>query len=169
MDLSEAKKQTKRRREKKRLGRGSGSGQGKTAGRGMDGARARSGWSSRGMTGGNLPLWRRLPKYGFSNATFKTTYSVVNVGRLNALDEGTEVTPETLAKRGIVKQMAEGGVKVLGGGELQKALTVRAHAFSASARAKIEQAGGRAELIAGPKPPVRNKMKARSVLDVEEL
>lgn len=169
MDLSEAKKQTHPRSRPQRVGRGRGSGRGKTAGRGQDGARSRSGWSSRGITGGNLPLWRRLPKYGFSNQPFKKEYAVVNVHQLNAFEEGERVTPERLQERGAVKQPPDGGVKILGEGSLEKALTVRAHAFSDSARRKIEAAGGAVEVIPPPKPPKRNKMRTREILDVEEL
>ncbi len=111
------------------------------------------------MTGGTVPLWRRLPKRGFSNAPFKTEFSVVNVGQLNRFADGDVVTPETLRETGLVKQPASGGVKVLGDGELTRSLAVRADAFSKSARAKIEAAGGSVELIEGPRPPVRNKMR----------
>ncbi|MHC4788293.1 MAG: 50S ribosomal protein L15 [Planctomycetota bacterium] len=156
MDLSRAKARTRKRPSRRRVGRGTGSRRGKTCGRGQDGARSRSGWSSRGMTGGNTPLWRRLPKRGFSNAPFKTEYSVVNVGELNRFPDGAVVTPDELRRAGLVKQMAGGGVKVLGGGELARALTVRANAFS-----QIESAGGTAERIPGPQPPVRNKMRVR--------
>lgn len=93
-----------------------------------------------------MPLQRRIPKRGFTNAPFKKEYAVVNVETLNRFEPGTEVTPELLQERGIVKD-ARDGIKILGDGELKVALTVRAHKFSASARAKIEQAGGRAEVI----------------------
>jgi len=161
MNIGEAKKLTKPRATKKRVGRGTGSRRGKLSGRGRDGAASRSGWSSRGLTGG-LPLWRRLPKGGFSNAPFKTEYLVVNVSRLNAFPDGSVVTPEELRKAGIARQTPGGGVKILGKGELSRALTVRANAFSASAVSKIEAAGGKAEVLPGPKPPVRRKMGARS-------
>jgi len=137
-----------------------GSGRGKTCGRGHNGARSRSGWSGRGMWGGQIPLFRRLPKVGFSNAPFRTEYAEVNLERLRVFAPQTHVTPQLLRERGIVKQLKNGGVKVLGRGELDRPLTVRAHAFSASARAKIESAGGRVELIPPPSKPVRNKMKA---------
>jgi large subunit ribosomal protein L15 len=107
-------------------------------------------------------MWRRLPKGGFTNAPFKTEYAIVNVGQLNRFADGSVVTPEQLREAGMVKQVADGGVKVLGGGELEKSLTVRASAFSRSAVAKIVSAGGRADVIPGPKPPVRSKMRARA-------
>jgi large subunit ribosomal protein L15 len=126
---------------KKRVGRGPGSGLGKTAGKGEKGQKSRSGYTYRpGFEGGQMPLIRRVPKRGFTNI-WKVEFAVVNVSDLEAL-EG-DVTPETLAERGLVR----GGrpVKVLGNGELSKALTVQAHKFSGSARAKIEAAGGRCE------------------------
>lgn len=149
MDLSEAKARTHKRKSKKRVGRGTGSGMGKTCGRGHNGARSRSGWSQRGMYGGQLPLFRRLPKFGFSNARFATDYAVVNVGQLADLPADTEVTPELLEQEGLVKQRKGRGIKVLGKGKLDNALTVRAHAFSKSAREKIESAGGTVETVSG--------------------
>ncbi len=160
MDISQAKRRVEPRRDRKRVGRGAGSGRGRTSGRGHKGARSRSGWSSRGMTGGVGPWWRRLPKRGFSNAPFKRTYSVVNVGQLGRFPAGSVVTPDELRKSGLVKQVSDGGVKILGEGELDRPLTVRADAFSGSAVAKIEATGGTVERIPGPKPPVRRKMKA---------
>jgi len=161
MDISKAKALGHRRDRKKRIGRGVGSGHGKTSGRGHKGARSRSGWSSRGLTGGDVPAWRRLPKGGFSNAPFKAEYTVINVARLNGFPEGATVTLEALREAGIVNQVAGAGVKILGNGELTKALTVRANAFSRSAVTKIESAGGTVELIPGPKPPVRSKMGSK--------
>jgi large subunit ribosomal protein L15 len=131
------------------------------SGRGRDGARSRSGWSSRGITGGGLPLWRRLPKRGFSNEPFKGKFAIINVRQLNAFADGETVTPETLSAAGVVKQIPRDGVKVLGEGELTKAITVRANAFSASAVRKIEEAGGKTEVLPGPKPPVRHKMGSK--------
>ena len=126
---------------KKRVGRGPGSGLGKTAGRGEKGQKSRSGYSSRpGFEGGQMPLIRRVPKRGFTNI-FKTEYAVVNVHQLEAF-EG-EVTPEGLAEHGIVR--AGLPVKILGDGEISRALTVVAHRFSRSARAKIEAAGGQCQ------------------------
>ena len=161
MDISRAKRLTSPRARKRRIGRGTGSRRGKTSGRGHNGAKSRSGWSSRGLTGGGVPLWRRLPKGGFSNAPFKTDYGIINVEQLNRFPAGAVVTPEELGRIGMVKQAPSGGVKVLGNGEIDRALTVHANAFSKSAVAKIEAAGGSAELIPGPKPPVRNKMGSK--------
>jgi large subunit ribosomal protein L15 len=158
MDISKAKKLTNPRSRKHRIGRGTGSRRGKTSGRGMNGARSRSGWSSRGINGGSVPLWRRMPKRGFSNEPHKTVYTVVNIGQLEQFDADTEVTVETLREAGIVGQTANGGIKILGGGELTKALSVSANAFSKSAAEKIQAAGGSVNVIEGPKPPVRNKM-----------
>ena len=139
-DLSPAKGSRKAR---KRVGRGPGSGLGKTAGRGHKGQRSRSGFSRRaGFEGGQMPLVRRVPKRGFHNI-FRTEYAVLNVSRLQDL-EG-EVTPESLIERGWIKKGEL--VKVLGHGELDKALTVKAHKFSKSARAKIENAGGSCEVL----------------------
>jgi large subunit ribosomal protein L15 len=123
---------------RKRVGRGPGSGLGKTAGKGHKGQKSRSGYARQaGFEGGQMTLIRRVPKRGFTNL-FKTTYSVVNLSQLGDFDR--EVTPETLAKRGLVRSGAL--VKVLGDGEIGKALTVVAHKFSRSARTKIEAAGG---------------------------
>jgi large subunit ribosomal protein L15 len=159
MDISEAKSTGNPNKGKKRIGRGHGSGVGKTCGRGMNGARSRSGWSQRNMTGGNMPLWRRLPKVGFSNAPFKTEYSVLNVSQLGVFEADTHVTPDLLEERGIVRQPSRDGIKVLGSGKIEHPLRVRAHAFSETAREKIEDAGGTVEVIPPPKKPVRNKMK----------
>jgi len=139
-ELSPAKGSKKAR---KRIGRGPGSGTGKTAGRGHKGQRSRAGFSRRaGFEGGQMPLVRRVPKRGFTNI-FRTEYAVLNVSRLDALDG--EVTPEALVERGWIKKGEL--VKVLGHGDLNKALTVKAHKFSESARAKIEQAGGSCEVL----------------------
>jgi len=162
MDISRAKATERPRPGRKRVGRGVGSHRGKTSGRGHKGAASRSGWTSRGIAGGATALWRRFPKVGFSNAPFKTRYSIVNVGQLNGFPIGALVTPEELHKQGIVKQIAKDGVKVLGDGELQKALTIRANAFSGGAIAKIQAAGGTVDRIPGPKPLVRRKMGARA-------
>lgn len=172
MDLSDAKSLNNPRKERKRVGRGHGSGHGKTCGRGMNGARSRSGWSRRNQNGGNIPLWRRLPKVGFTNADFKTSYTPVNLHQLNRFDAETRVTPEVLEDQGVVKQPSRDGIKILGSGELDRPLTVRAHDFSDSAREKIEAAGGTVEVIPPPKPPVRNKMKQKApttpIVEVEE-
>lgn len=129
-----------------RKGRGAGSGNGKTAGRGHKGQWARSGGGVRaGFEGGQMPLARRLPKRGFKNI-FGTTYAPVNVSALNRFEDGTEVTTELLLKSGVVSREKD-GVKILGNGDLTKKLTVKAAAFSASAKEKIEAAGGKAEVI----------------------
>ncbi len=147
MKLNELKYNEGSKKDIKRLGRGSSSGTGKTSGRGENGQKSRSGGGVRiGFEGGQLPLYRRLPKRGFSNAMFKKTYAVINVSDLNMFDEGTEVTPELLFEMGIIKKQLS-GIKVLGNGELEKKLTVRAHKFSDVAKEKIEKAGGKAEVM----------------------
>ena len=131
----------------KRLGRGTGSGLGKTSGKGHKGQNARSGGGVRpGFEGGQLPLFRRLPKRGFSNAMFKVEYATINVSDLEKFEEGAVVTPELLKEMGILKKQLA-GVKVLGDGELTKKLTVKANKFSKSAIEKIEAIGGKAEVI----------------------
>jgi len=132
----------------KRVGRGIGSGLGKTSGKGHKGQKARSG-GGKGpyFEGGQTPLQRRMPKRGFSNARFKVEYTEVNVGSLDRFAAGTEITPELLFDNGIVKQVANGGIKILGTGEVTKAFTVKANAISQSAQAKIEAAGGSVEVI----------------------
>jgi large subunit ribosomal protein L15 len=141
-DLSSAEGSKK---DRKRVGRGPGSGLGKTAGRGEKGQKSRSGYSRRaGFEGGQMPLIRRVPKRGFTNI-FRTEYTVVNLAQLAGL-EG-EIGPELLASKGLVR--AGRRLKVLGDGEVESALTVRAHKFSKSARAKIEAAGGTCEELKG--------------------
>ena len=136
-------------RPRKRVGRGPGSGLGKTSGRGEKGQKSRSGFSHKdGFEGGQMPLHRRVPKRGFTNARFKKEFAEVNVGRLEAFDAGTIVTPEILLKHGMIKKVGD-GVKVLGDGELTKALTVRAHKFSARAQERITGLGGKAEVLEG--------------------
>ena len=130
-----------------RKGRGPGSGNGKTGGRGHKGQKARSGGGVRpGFEGGQMPLTRQLPKRGFKNY-FRVDYAAVNVSVLNAFDNGAVVDAEALAQKGILKQLENGGLKILGGGDLEKKLTVRANAFSESAKQKIEAAGGAAEEV----------------------
>ena len=130
----------------KRLGRGVGSGLGKTSGKGHKGAKARSGGGKRpGFEGGQMPLYRRVPKKGFTNI-FRTEYATVNVGQLEVFENGTVVTAAMLKEAKIIKKTLD-GVKVLGNGELTKALTVKAAAYSASAKEKIEKAGGKAEVM----------------------
>lgn len=146
MELHTLKPPKGAKKKPKRLGRGNASGQGKTAGKGSKGQRARSGpKSSRGYEGGQMPLQRRVPKRGFTNI-FRKEYEVLNVDRLNSFEAGSEVTPEVLRQAGIVK-LNRNGVKILGGGEITVGLTVRAHQFSASAKEKIEKAGGRTEVV----------------------
>ena len=132
---------------RKRVGRGVGSGTGKTSGKGEKGQNARSGGGVRpGFEGGQLPLFRRLPKRGFSNAKFKVVYATINVGDLNDFEDGAVVTPEILSEMGLIKNQLN-GIKVLGKGTLEKKLTVRAHKFSDTAIAQIEKLGGKAEVI----------------------
>ena len=132
---------------RKRVGRGAGSGLGKTSGKGHKGQNARSGGGVRpGFEGGQLPLFRRLPKRGFSNAMFKIRYAVINLSDLNKFEEGSVVTPELLKEMGLVKNQLD-GIKVLGNGTLEKKLTVKAHRFSDAALREIEKLGGKAEVI----------------------
>lgn len=132
---------------RKRVGRGTGSGLGKTSGKGHKGQNARSGVGVRpGFEGGQLPLFRRLPKRGFSNAMFKTTYAVLNLSDLNKFEENTTVTPELLKEMGILKNQLD-GVKILGNGTLEKKLIVQANQFSKKAQEEIEKLGGKAEVI----------------------
>ena len=130
----------------KRLGRGSGSGLGKTSGKGHKGAKARSGGGKRpGFEGGQMPLYRRVPKRGFNNI-FGSEYAEVNVERLEAFEDGAVVDAKALLEVRIIRKELD-GVKVLGGGELTKKLTVKAAKFTASAKEKIEAVGGKAEVI----------------------
>jgi len=132
---------------RKIVGRGPGSGLGKTSGKGHKGQNARSGGGVRpGFEGGQLPLFRRLPKRGFSNAMFKTEYAVINLSDLNKFEDGAIVTPEILKEMGLVKNMLD-GIKVLGNGTLERKLTVKAHKFSNRALEQIEALGGKAEVI----------------------
>ena len=132
---------------RKRVGRGPGSGIGKTAGRGENGQNSRSGGGVRiGFEGGQTPLFRRIPKRGFSNARFKKVYAIINLDDLNKFEDGAEVTPEILKDMGLVKKQLD-GVKVLGNGTLEKKLTVKANKFSLSAKEAIEKTGGKAEVI----------------------
>ena len=128
-----------------RRGRGHGSGNGKTAGKGHKGQKARSGAPRPGFEGGQMPLYRRIPKRGFTNI-WATEYTVLNVEDLNRFDAGTVVTPELIKEVGMAKQVKD-GIKILGNGTLEKNLTVKAHKFSKTAVEKIESAGGKAEVI----------------------
>jgi large subunit ribosomal protein L15 len=149
MNLSNLRAPRKASENKKRVGRGMGSGMGKTSTRGHKGQRSRSGSRMmRGFEGGQMPLHRRLPKRGFTNI-FKTEYEVVNLERLGNLGE-SEITPAVLRKAGVVSSKNT-LVKVLGQGELSSAITVHAHKFSKSAKEKIEKAGGKVEVVSGPK------------------
>ena len=133
-------------RNRKRVGRGPGSGLGKTAGRGEKGQKSRSGYGRKlGFEGGQMPLHRRVPKRGFNNRNRKE-YAVVNVARLEVFEVGTIVTPELLLEKGVVSALRD-GIKILGEGKLSKALTVRAHRFSAKAQEQIAAAGGKTEPI----------------------
>ena len=147
MKLEELKKNPGATHSKKRVGRGSGSGLGKTSGKGHKGQNARSGGGVRPLfEGGQLPLYRRLPKRGFSNALFKIRYATVNVEDLNVFEEGTLVTPALLKETGMIKKQLD-GIKVLGNGKLEKKLTIQAHKFSTSALEKIKESGSKAEVI----------------------
>ena len=150
MKLHELKPAEGARTGERRLGRGIGSGLGKTSGKGHKGQWARSGGGVRpGFEGGQMPLTRRVPKRGFNNH-FKVVYAVVNLETLNAFEAGSVVDYEELWTRGLIKTVKNAaGLKVLGNGELNVALTVRADKFSASAKEAIEKAGGKAELICG--------------------
>ncbi|MCH6269553.1 MULTISPECIES: 50S ribosomal protein L15 [Neobacillus] len=146
MKLHELKPTEGSRHERKRLGRGIGSGQGKTAGKGHKGQNARSGGGVRiGFEGGQTPLFRRLPKRGFTNFNRKE-YAVVNLDALNRFEEGTEVTPELLIESGVVSN-EKAGIKILAKGNVEKKLTVKAHKFSSAAKEAIEAAGGTTEVI----------------------
>lgn len=132
---------------RKRLGNGESSGTGKTCGKGHKGQKARSGGGIRiGFEGGQMPLYRKLPHRGFSNAQFATNYEVVNVGELEKLGDEVEANPDTLAKAGVLRAGSK-LVKVLGTGEVSKAYKVSAHKFSASAKEKIEKAGGEVTVL----------------------
>ena len=132
---------------RKRVGRGIGSGLGKTSGKGHKGQNARSGGGVRpGFEGGQLPLFRRLPKRGFSNARFKVRYATINLSDLNKFEDGAVVTPELLKEMGLVKNRLD-GIKVLGNGKLEKKLTVKAHKFSSTVQREIESHGGKIEVM----------------------
>ncbi|MFC0525731.1 50S ribosomal protein L15 [Pontibacillus salicampi] len=146
MKLHELKAAEGSRKKRNRVGRGMASGNGKTSGRGHKGQKARSGGGVRpGFEGGQMPLFQRLPKRGFTNIHRKE-FAVVNLDALNRFEEGTEVTPELLLETGVVSKL-QSGLKVLGKGSVEKKLTVKAHKFSASAKEAIEAAGGQTEVI----------------------
>jgi large subunit ribosomal protein L15 len=162
MDLSTIHVGIEKRTPKKRVGRGIGSGMGKTSTRGAKGQYASAGAKKPLFTfeGGQMPLFRRIPKRGFSHAAWDKVYHIVNVGDLNAFDDGATVDAAALKAIGLAKGPAS-GVRILGNGELTKKLTVKASHFSKSATEKITAKGGAAEVLAGPKKPVKNKMKPR--------
>ncbi|ALC87344.1 MULTISPECIES: 50S ribosomal protein L15 [Bacillaceae] len=146
MKLHELKPSEGSRSTRNRVGRGIGSGNGKTAGKGHKGQNARSGGGVRpGFEGGQNPLFRRLPKRGFTNINRKE-FAIVNLDTLNRFEEGTEVTPALLIETGVVSS-EKSGIKILGNGSLDKKLTVKAHKFSASAKEAIENAGGQTEVV----------------------
>ncbi len=147
MKLHDVRNKSDARRPRKRVGRGHGSGTGKTSGRGHKGAKSRSGYKHKAaFEGGQMPLVRRIPKRGFSNYPFRKAWAEVNLSQLDRFAAGSTVDPEVLAECGMVKGRFD-GIVILGGGELEAALTVKAHRFSKSAVAKIEAAGGSAEVI----------------------
>jgi large subunit ribosomal protein L15 len=146
MKLHELKPAEGSRKERNRVGRGTSSGNGKTSGRGHKGQNARSGGGVRpGFEGGQMPLFQRLPKRGFTNINRKE-YAIVNLDVLNRFEDGTEITPELLIESGVVKN-EKAGIKILGNGSVENKYTVKAHKFSASAKAAIEEAGGKTEVI----------------------
>ncbi len=159
----------KRKKPKPRVGRGQGTGSGKTSGRGTKGAASRSGWKRRfGYEGGQVPLIRRIPKRGFSNAPFREHYHIVNVKELEArCAAGDTVTVETLAGAGVVRD-GKLPLKVLGEGDLTKKLTVTAAKFSASAKAKIEAAGGSAIVVTKVKWKRARKPKAKDAVKLPD-
>jgi large subunit ribosomal protein L15 len=152
MRLHDLKPRRRARHPRKRLGQGRATGHGKTSGRGGKGQTARSGSSIRvGFEGGQMPLIRRIPKRGFNNARYATRYIPVNLGALNRFAEGARVDEEQLRQAGLAAGRAD-GIKILGGGSLERKLIVCAHAFSAAARARIEALGGVCELAGAAKP-----------------
>jgi large subunit ribosomal protein L15 len=154
MNLSQLHPPPGSRHRRKRVGRGPGSGLGKTSGRGEKGQKSRSGYSrKRGFEGGQMPLVRRVPKRGFHNI-FRKEYAIVNVGRLDEI-EGDEVTPQSLRASGVISNLRD-GLKILGDGELKRAVKVSAHRISKTAREKIEAAGGSVEVLASFEPIRKN-------------
>jgi large subunit ribosomal protein L15 len=161
MNLAEAKALGLKFPDRKRIGRGVGSGLGKTSGRGHKGAKARSGWSRRiGWEGGQMPIYRRLPKVGFNNKNFEKVFTVVNVGDLDVFAAGSEIDLKAVLAKGLTSKEKQSELfKILGDGEVKKALTVKVDAITASAREKIEKAGGKVVLI--EKKPRRDKFVAK--------
>ena len=147
MKLNELQKNIGATHAKKRRGRGPGSGLGKTSGKGQKGQKARSGASINPVfEGGQLPLYRRIPKRGFTNAKFKTIYATINIEDLNRFEDGIVITPALLKETGLVKKQYN-GIKILGNGKLEKKITIQANRFSSSALEKIKEAGSKAEVI----------------------
>jgi len=147
MKLHELKPNEGSKKSRMRVGRGTGSGLGKTSGRGEKGQKARSGYSSKaGFEGGQLSLFRKLPKRGFNNYEFATVYATINVGELEMFDNDTVITKELLKETGLIKKQLD-GVKILGDGDLTKKLVVKVDKFSKSAKEKIEANGGKAEVL----------------------
>jgi large subunit ribosomal protein L15 len=163
MDLSTVHQGIHRRRKRKRVGRGPGSGHGKTASRGAKGQYASAGAKKPSglFEGGQMPLFRIIPKRGFSHRTWDRHFLIVNVGDLDKhFEDGAAIDHEALRRVGLANGPCD-GVRILGQGEVTKKFSVRAHHFSASAKAKIEAKGGTVEVVPAPKRPVRNKMKSR--------
>ena len=163
MDLSTVHHGITKRPQKKRVGRGPGSGHGKTASRGSKGQYSQAGAKRPAFTfeGGQMPLFRRMPKRGFSHETWDKKFHVVNVGEIDKLfNEGDTVSAESLKRVGLAKGPAD-GVRILGVGDITKKLIFRAHHFSKSADEKIKAKGGTTEVIPPPKKPVKNKMKPK--------
>ena len=169
MRLHDLKPRPGAKHRRKRLGQGEASGHGKTSGRGGKGQTARSGSSIRiGFEGGQMPLIRRIPKRGFNNTRHGTRYLPVNLESLNQFEEGARVDPDSLRSVGLANGRA-GGIKILGDGDLNRKLTVSAHAFSASAKAKIEAKGGTCEVIGGRKtPPAKETPPAQAAPKVKK-
>jgi large subunit ribosomal protein L15 len=158
MNLSNLKPPKGQVKQQRRVGRGMGSGRGKTAGRGQKGQKSITGYGHmRGFEGGQMPLHRRLPKRGFSNALFKKHFAIVNVGQLEKLP-GDTFTPESLLEQGVIRKLGD-GLKVLGNGELTRKISVTAHLFSETAVRKIEAAGGTATALGLPKRGPKEEKK----------
>lgn len=149
MNLAEAKALGLKYEDRNRVGRGPGSGNGKTAGRGHKGAKARSGWSTRaGWEGGQMPLFRRMPKRGFNNKNFRKVFTIINVGELNRFADGETVSLQTVLEKGLVSQAKHTELfKVLGDGKLERKLTLRVDAITKSAKEKVEALGGTVEIL----------------------
>ncbi len=148
MRIEELKPAAGSKKRKKRVGRGPGSGHGKTSCRGHKGQKARSSVNlPPGFEGGQMPLHRRLPKRGFSNKVFAKEYTIVNLKKIATIEDEDTITPELLLQRRLISKIGKDGVKVLGDGQLNRAVTIKAHAFSKSALQKITEAGGKAEVI----------------------